>query len=89
MESAGYATAKKIDTEEGYETFLTRFPWGVHSAEADGRRAVLAAPPGVVAHGAGGFEKRVALKVAARPRRHVCSSAHSASTRRMLPRARR
>ena len=44
MESAGYATAKKVDTEEGYETFLTRFPWGAHSAEADGRRAVLAAP---------------------------------------------
>ena len=44
IEAQSWMTAKKIDTEEGYEGFLSKYPWGVHSAEADGRRAVLAAP---------------------------------------------
>ncbi|RYZ11608.1 MAG: hypothetical protein EON61_09800, partial [Alphaproteobacteria bacterium] len=44
QESAAYQAARKIDNEDAYVSYLARFPWGLNSAEADARRATLAAP---------------------------------------------
>ncbi|MDP3491480.1 MAG: hypothetical protein Q8R82_00075, partial [Hyphomonadaceae bacterium] len=44
VEVNAFAVAKRADTEDAYVGYLARFPWGLNAAEADARRAVLAAP---------------------------------------------
>ena len=44
IEADSYTAARRVNTEDAYVGFLARFPWGANAAEADARRAVLAAP---------------------------------------------